>query len=105
MKTVEEIRNDMFRKKLARDSHRDWIWYEIFTGLYRGKPSRRLIEEQLAAGNLVKGGYTCTQIRGYHERWILVKEPTPKTNRAKKHQKPDHHLDTIRRPVPDQPVG
>ena len=71
-KTAAEILEDMTRKKLRVDSHKRWFWKRSFAGKIDGKPTLQVIEEELAAGTRVKAGYTCTQIRGYHDRWVLV---------------------------------
>jgi hypothetical protein len=75
MKTAEEIREATYRKKLREESHDDWSWYHCFGGRCDGVPTLEMIEANLAAGNKVKSGYTCTDIRGYHDKWILVKRP------------------------------
>lgn len=77
MKTAEEIHADMTRKKLREQSHEKWVWVRCFAGKCQGKPVREVIEAQLAAGKRVKAGYTCTQIRGYHDRWLLIYSPNP----------------------------
>lgn len=74
MSTAEDIRWDMFKKKLHPESHLGWQWVHCFAGNAGGKPVERLIEESLAAGLQVKAGYTCTRIRGYHDRWILLRD-------------------------------
>ena len=75
MKTAAEIHADMTSKKLRDDSHEGWRWKRSFAGKVDGKPTLQVIEEELAAGNRVKAGYTCTQIRSYHDRWILIHSP------------------------------
>ena len=75
MQTVDQIHTDLTRKKLREDSHERWVWLHCFAGKCHGKPVRDVIEQQLADGKRVKAGYTCTQIRGYHDRWILVSSP------------------------------
>lgn len=75
MKTALEIHTDMTRKKLRDDSHEGWNWKRSFSGKVDGKPTLQVIEEALAAGHKVKAGYTCTNIRGYHDRWILIHSP------------------------------
>lgn len=75
MKTAAEILEDMSRKKLREGSHEGWEWKYSFAGKINEKPTLQVIEELLAAGFRVKAGYTCTQIRGYHDKWVLSKEP------------------------------
>ena len=77
MKTAAEIHADMTSKKLRDDSHETWNWKRSFAGKVDGKPTLQVIEEALAAGHKVKAGYTCTQIRGYHDRWVLVSKKQP----------------------------
>jgi hypothetical protein len=74
-----EIHADMTRKKLREDSHESWLWKRSFAGKVAGVPTLQAIEEALAAGHKVKAGYTCTQIRGYHDRWILIHSPNNQT--------------------------
>ena len=76
MKSAQEIRDDMFRKKLGEDSHKLWCWHSCFANKCEGRPTLQFIEEQRAAGNKVKAGYTCTSVRGYHDRHVLVLKPT-----------------------------
>ncbi len=73
MTAVEQILSDLSHKKLRDGSHEKWIWLRCFAGKCHGKPAREVIEAQLVAGKAVKAGYTCTQVRGYHDRWILVR--------------------------------
>ena len=72
MKTAADIRADMTRKKLRYGSHESWLWKRSFAGKVDGKPTLQVIEESLASGNKVKAGYTCTPIRGYYDRWVLI---------------------------------
>lgn len=78
---------DMFRKKLGEGSHKLWRWHRSFANKCEGRPTLQFIEEQLAAGNKVKAGYTCTSVRGYHDRHVLVLKPKQYKKMAKKKTK------------------
>jgi hypothetical protein len=71
-KVVDQIMSDINRKKLGENSHDKWQWKRCFAGKCEGYPVREMIQSHLALGHKVKAGYTCTQIRGYHDRWILI---------------------------------
>lgn len=73
--TAQQIRGDMSRKKLGENSHKAWKWLRCFRGKCDGMPILDVIETHLRAGKKVKAGYTCTQVRGYHDKWILVYPP------------------------------
>jgi hypothetical protein len=73
LKTELEIYDDLFRKKLDPNSHQEWRWYACFGGACDGMPTREMIAKHVAAGNKVKAGYTTTDVREYHDRWILIR--------------------------------
>jgi hypothetical protein len=72
-KTADEIWQNVFNKKIKEESHKKWQWIILRGGKHLGKTAREIITENLEKGNKVKAGYTCTPVRGYHDRWILVK--------------------------------
>jgi len=61
-------------KRLRTDSHESWLWKRCFAGKCEGVPVREYVQNQLVEGNKVKAGWTATQIRGYHDRWLLIKD-------------------------------
>jgi hypothetical protein len=77
MKTAEEIHAEMYSKKLKDGSHEGWEWMSSFAGKIKECLTIEVIRSHLALGHKVKAGYTCTQIRGYHDRWILIKDTKP----------------------------
>jgi len=69
---IEKIYSDISTKNLGRISDTKWDWNISFAGYCNNKPTRQFIEEKIKEGKKVRTGYTCTQIRGYHDRWVLV---------------------------------
>jgi|LakMenE18May11ns_1017448.scaffolds.fasta_scaffold9042289_2 hypothetical protein len=71
---AEKIISLQSTKKLGTDSHESWFWKRCFAGKCEGIPVREYVKKQIMAGAKVKAGWTATQIRGYHDRWILIKD-------------------------------
>ena len=71
---VEKIFLRMIRHRIKEGSLEDWVWEE--TGKIRsmGLKSRERIKQLLDEGKIVTAGYIPTQIRGYHNKYIIWRD-------------------------------
>jgi len=69
---VKRVSKEWNTRRLDGNSHENWRWIHVFAFKVDGMPAAEKIAAEILSGNKVKGGWTATNIRGYHDRWILV---------------------------------
>lgn len=75
MKHVAERRYArMFHNRIQEGAMDDWNWVSKRELKMRGRTAREFILELIRGGKRVTAGYQSTQIRGYHDHYVLWKE-------------------------------
>lgn len=69
---LEKIRNKIFKTRLNPNQDYSNKWTLISIRDLRPNMDEK-IEELLKQGKILKGGYFCTAVRGYHEYYLMVK--------------------------------
>lgn len=70
---VKVIYARMFHLRIPEDSKQTWKWINTRTVRADNSKIEDVIRALLESGNKVTAGYTTTQIRNYHDHWILWK--------------------------------
>jgi len=78
MKTAEELSTELTTKRIRDLAAGDWRKISAFGFKADGLPVKVKIQQLLDAGKIVRTGYTTTSVRGYHDKWILWREPAKK---------------------------
>lgn len=71
---IARVRSEMLNRRSRTKFAKGWKRHRSFSNMVGRVDTSEFIRSNLADGKKVRGCYTTTQIGGYHDRWVAVKE-------------------------------